>query len=260
LIVRDKNHHAANLSLESLVITDQKSPISDPSLIRGSDLPLELGVLIDISNSQRSSDLNAILQTLKHFVEQNVRGPEDRVFFLKFAVTSEATEWLKREQLASATVRGQVGGGTALFDAVVMACKERMGRPDWQKPTRRIMVLISDGQDNQSHKTREDATREILNAGAVIFAVGTDLSGRSDRGERIIQKLVEVSGGESFTEVSVKDVPKVFGSIQEMMDGMYYLRYVPQDTAKSAVHEVEVKRTDKDKVKLSYPRKYYLNN
>jgi len=117
---------------------------------------MELGVLIDASGSQRSADLNEILNAAKQFVGESIRGPEDRVFFLTFNATAQATEWLKREQLQSATVEIKIGGGTALYDALAMACKQRMGPRDWKKPARRILVLISDGEDNASHITRDD--------------------------------------------------------------------------------------------------------
>jgi Ca-activated chloride channel family protein len=89
-----------------------------------------------------------------------------------------------------------------------MACKERLGPPDRQKPARRILVLISDGEDNQSHVTREAAASEALRAGAVIFTIDTDLSGMSYRGLRIMESLAEVTCGESFTQVGRREVPK----------------------------------------------------
>jgi Ca-activated chloride channel family protein len=259
LIASDSHHRPTSVTVESLVITDQKTLVTGASLVRGADLPLELGVLIDASSSQRSADLNDILNAANQFVGGSIRGPEDRVFFLQFGATSQATEWMKREQLQSTTVKVRIGGGTALYDALAMACKERMGPRDWQKPARRILVLISDGEDNLSHITRDEAASEALRAGAVIFTIDTELSGLSYRGVRMMQSLAEVTGGRSFSEVSGKDVPKVFASIKDMMDGLYYLTYVPPDASKRAVHEIEVKRTPKEKFKLSYARKYLWN-
>jgi len=259
LIASGSHHRPAVVTVESLVITDQKILVTGASLVRGVDLPVELGVLIDTSRSERSADLNDILNAAKQFVNESIRGPEDRVFFVKFNVAPQATEWLKREQLRGATLPGSIGGGTALYDALAMACKERMGPRDWQKPARRILVLISDGEDNLSHITRDEAALEALRAGAVIFTIDTDLSGMSYRGLKIMQNLAEATGGEPFTQVSGNDGPKVFASIKDMMDGMYYLRYAPPDASKSAVHEVEVKRVPKEKFKLSYARKYLWN-
>jgi VWFA-related protein len=217
-----------------------------------------LGILIDTSSSQRSADLNDILQAARKFAAEAIHGKDDRVFILPFAATPQVSEWLTREQLPSARVKVTIGGGTALYDAVAMACKERMGPIDRQKPVaRRILVLISDGEDNQSHVTREVAASEALRAGTVIFAIDTDLSGMSYAGSRTMERLAEMTGGESFNQVGGKEVEKVFAGIRQMIEGMYYLTYVPPDASNGGVHEIEVQRAPKEKFKLSYAKKYF---
>ena len=259
LIASDSHHRPTSVTVESLVITDQKTPVTGADLVRGGDLPLQLGLLIDTSGSQRSADITGILQVAKQFLTRTIHAPDDRVFILQFAATSQATGWLTKEQLQSAPVNVSIGGGTALFDAVAMACKGRMGLPDRRKPARRILVLVSDGEDNTSHITREAATGEAVRAGVVIFSIDTDLSGASSRGPRFLDALAEPTGGEFFNQVGRKDVARVFASIEEMIESIYYLTYVPPDASKSGVHEIEVKRASKEKFKLSYPRKYFWN-
>jgi hypothetical protein len=116
------------------VIADQKTLVTRAGLVRGVDLPVELGVLIDASSSQRSKDLIGVLNAAKQFVGEIVSSPQDRVFFLTFDATQHATEWLKGEQLQGTTVPVNIGGATALYDALDMAGKERTGPRDWQKP------------------------------------------------------------------------------------------------------------------------------
>jgi Ca-activated chloride channel family protein len=264
LIANGSHHRSTTVTVESLVITDQKTPVTGASLLRGADLPVELGVLIDASNSQRDAHLDDILKAAKQFVDETIRGPEDRVFFLKFREEPQATPWLKKEQLPGATIKVGVGGGTALYDALGMACKERMGPRDWRKTTRRILVLISDGEDNMSQITRDDAASEALKSGAVIFTIDTKspdmpLTDLDRKGKKIMETFAKLTGGESFSQLSKKDVPKVFASIKEEINGMYYLSYVPPDASKSAVHEVEVKPAQKEKIDLTYARKYFWN-
>jgi VWFA-related protein len=255
LIVNDSHHKPAGITAESLVITDQRTTVARANLLRGADLPIELGILIDASRSQRDAHLDDILKMTKQFVDEIIRGPEDRVFFLQFDATPRATEWLKKDQLQGTTIKVGIGGGTALYDALAMACKGRMGPRDLQKPTRRVLLLISDGDDNLSHITRDDAASEAIKAGAVIFTINTDDSGKSIRGEKAMENLSTLIGGESFSGVG----RKVFTTIQESIDGMYYLSYVPPDAAKSALHKVEVKPATKEKFKLSYASVYSWN-
>lgn len=259
LIANGSHHRPTSVTVESLVITDQKTTIAGPSLLRGADFPVELGVLVDASRSQRDAHLDDILKATKQFVDEIIRGPEDRVFFLQFRDEPQATGWLRKDQLQGATIKVGIGGGTALYDALAMACQQRMGPRDWRKPTRRVLLLISDGDDNESHITRDDAASEALKSGAVIFTIDTELSGMSYRGVKVMENFAKVTGGESFTQVDRKNMAKVLASIQELIEGMYYLSYVPPDATKSAAHEVEVRPAQKEKFELTYARKYFWN-
>jgi len=258
LIATRSHHRSISVTVGSLLIIDQKTPVIGASLLRGADLPLELGVLIDASNSQSYGLLGDIVKAMNQFVSEIIRGPEDRVFLLTFDSTPQATGWLKRQQLQDAHVNVRIGGGTALYDALAMACKSRMGLHDWRNPTRRILVLISDGDDNMSHITRDEAASEALRAGAVIFTINT-VSGIDSQGEKVMENWAKLTGGESFSRLNRQDIPKTFANIKELIGGMYYLRYVPPDASKSAVHEVEVKPAPKEKFELSYARTYPWN-
>lgn len=262
LIANDSHHRPIIVTLESLVITDQKTPVTGARLLRGADLPLELGMLVDASGSQRASHLDDFVSASKHLADEIIHGPEDRVFFLSFSINARASAWLNKEQLQGTTAKVEIGGGTALYDALGMACKQRMGPRDWRKPTRRVLVLISDGDDNLSHITRDDAAAEALKAGVVIFTINPKssfVSFNGDHGEKVMEDFSKLTGGESFSRLSRQDIPKAFASIKELIDGLYYLSYVPPDAAKSAVHAIEVKPAPKKKFELSYARKYLWN-
>ena len=212
--------------------------------------------MIDTSSSaQNDGNFKEILGGAKDFVNDIVRGPEDRIFFLTFATKTEATGWLKNEQLGGVSLNVKMGGGTALYDSVAIACRERMGARDWNKPTRRVLIVISDGDDNLSHITRDDAASEALKSGVVMFTLSTRMSGNRVRGERILEYWARVTGGEFFTSLTRKEIPKVFARIKEMSDGMYYASYVPP-ASNNRVHEIEVKPAPKGKLEVSYPRRY----
>jgi len=257
LIVTDSHQRlVSGLTPASLLISEQKTLVTEVSLLHGADLPLELGLVIDTSSSaQNDGNFKEILGGAKDFVNDIVRGPEDRIFFLTFATKTEATGWLKNEQLGGVSLNVKMGGGTALYDSVAIACRERMGARDWNKPTRRVLIVISDGDDNLSHITRDDAASEALKSGVVMFTLSTRMSGNRVRGERILEYWARVTGGEFFTSLTRKEIPKVFARIKEMSDGMYYASYVPP-ASNNRVHEIEVKPAPKGKLEVSYPRRY----
>jgi VWFA-related protein len=259
LIANGSHHRPTSISVESLVITDQRTQVVGASLLRGADLPVELGVLIDTSNSQRLTDIDDILKAANQFVAETIRGREDRVFLMNFDTTAQATGWLTKDHLQNVSVKLRFGGGTALFDALATACKVRMGTRDWKRPTRRALVLVSDGDDNHSRITRGEAVSEALRSGATIFTIDTGISVVPGRGEKTMEYFAKLTGGESFSGLRGQDIPKAFASIREQTDGMYYLSYVPPDASKSATHEVDVKPASKSKLELSYAKRYFWN-
>lgn len=259
LIALDSHHRPTSVAVESLVIADQKKLVAGASLQRGADLPLELGVLIDVSTSERDTYIRDIAEAIHQFLVASLRGPDDRVFLLKFEFTAQATRWLKKEDLGQVTVEAKVGGATALYDALGIACTQRFGPRDWQKPTRRVLVLISDGDDNQSHMSRDEAVAQALKSGAVIFGINTATYGMPSRGGRIMEYFATMTGGESFSNLSKGDIPKVFSALTQLIGAMYYLTYVPPEGPRAAFHELEVKPAPKQKMELSYARKYFWN-
>ena len=257
LIAFGPHHQPTNISVQSLVITDQKVPITEADVVVGTDLPLELGLLIDTSNSRRSSNLSDTLQAINQLVSETVRGADDRVFLVTFDTTPHMTQWLNKDQVQKTSVQVGVGGGTALYDSLAIVCQQRFGPRVSTKPTKRVLILISDGDDNQSHKTRGDALSEALKSGAVIFTVNPSLTGVYSNGDKIMAYLAEQTGGESFDGVGMQEIPRVFAKVRDLMNAMYYLSYPPPSTSKDVVHEVEVKPAPGKKLKLAYARKYF---
>jgi Ca-activated chloride channel family protein len=190
LIANGSHHRPISITVKSLAITDQKIPVTGASLLRGADLPLELGVLIDTSTSQRDAYTDDTMKATQQFADKTIRRLEDRVFFLQFATTPQATGWLKKEQLQSIPIKVRIGGGTALYDALALACKKRMGPRDWREPTRRVLVLISDGMDDRSQITRDEAVAEVLKAGVMVFTINTEDTGMGlNSGEKVMKNF-----------------------------------------------------------------------
>jgi VWFA-related protein len=256
LSVKDSHRQViSGITPAAFILSERKVPVSDVSLLRGSDLPLELGVIIDTSRSEASSDnLREIFEAARGFVKEIVRTPEDQVFFVVFNNEAEVSPWLKKEQLVGFSLRLTIEGGTALYDAVGVASKDRMGARDWSRPTRRFFVVISDGNDNASRITREEAMSQALKSGVVMFTLNTS-SGTSTRGEYVLQNWAKMTGGEYFSGISGKHAARAFATIGETMDGIYYATYVPPDSGDN-IHEIEIKPAQREKLQLSYPKKY----
>jgi VWFA-related protein len=259
VIANGSYHQPTTITPETLVITDHNAAVTGAGLLRGADLPLELGVLVDASGSQRGTHIRDTLKAARQFVDEAIRRPEDRVFFLQFREEADATPWLSREQLQGTTLKVTPVGGTAFYDALFMACKQRMGLREWRNPTRRILLVVSDGEDNSSHTTRVAAEAEAIKSGVAIFTINTANPDAGMRGEKVLESFARLTGGESFSQIDGKDLPNVFSSLKKLFEGMYYLTYVPPDASKKEVHDVDIKPTPKEVFQLTYSRKYFWN-
>ena len=258
------DHHGdpvSNLTTESVTVSDNKTIVSSGlKLLRGADLPLRLGILIDTSNSQRTSETyEAAVKGLKDFVNGALRRDEDRVFFEHFGITAAAGPLQSKVQFQEFSLAVEVGGGTALYDAIALACNDRIGKPEWQSPVRRVLLILSDGEDNQSHTTRAKAEALLENSGVLAFAISTNNHGRQN-GDIVLEGMARATGGLAYTDVTRRSLPKLLSQIQEQIEKMYYVTYVPPgNLTKDDVHSVEVKPANGAKSKRRAPRRYAWN-
>ena len=83
------------------------------------------------------------------------------------------------------------GGGTAMFDAIYYACRERLLKSSRATPSRRAIILLSDGEDNLSHVTREEAIEMAQRAEAIIYTISTNVSGTKAPGDKVLERIAD---------------------------------------------------------------------
>lgn len=209
-----------------LSVLDGKIPLHSVVAIQAAkSLPLRLGILIDTSNSEARNGLyKPGVQATAELVSQLLKAPEDKVFVVNFGETPDVSGFMSRDEFLKSKTDLAPGGGTALFDAVYVACKKRM-QADPTEPSRRVLVILSDGRDNMSHVTRDEAVAAALEARTVIFAVNT--SENSNRADSVaLSWFADKTGGYAFL---YPNLPKVFPSIREQIQNMYTVTFVPAD-------------------------------
>ena len=245
------------------VLDNKKAPQSTLGIRSRAELPLRLGILIDTSRSERASGLYQVgVQTAWDFSNQVLSGPDDKVFIEKFDASPNATGFITKEQLSALKVDVTPAGPTALYDALRFACDERM-KNDPVEDSLRVIVLLSDGEDDQSHISHEDAIASAQRAGAVIFGVSTWDDSRSlgfgnPHGDGTLKEITDKTGGMAFLHLNRKDIPKAFAVIKEQIDNMYLLSYLPADPDyRGQYRTIELKPTPNAKLKLRSPKGYY---
>jgi VWFA-related protein len=124
------------------------------------------------------------------------------------------------------------GGGTALWDAVYLACKEKLLKQNEDgnnRTLRKALVVVSDGDDNQSRVTRQQAYDMAQRSGVIIYTISTNLSNILDSGDRNLKMLSEATGGRAFFPAKLHDLTDSFRSISEELRSQYSVSYKPAE-------------------------------
>ncbi len=230
------------------ILDDHKPPQSILNFRRETDLPLHLGLLIDVSGSVHSRfdfEQDAAVSFLQHTVRANF----DKAFVVGFNKQSQTTQdFTDNVQLLSAGVhRLQDGGGTALYDAIYRACKDKFlkDRPD--HAVRKAIIVVSDGEDNQSEISRAQAIEMAQRAEVIIYAISTDDSGLVLRGDKVLEQLASATGGRAFFPFKMKDMTHSFAAIEDELRSQYVVSYKPADfDADGRYRSIEISALKKD--------------
>ena len=230
--VTDKHgHYVKNLTKQDFrVIDDNKPAATIISFSSETNLPLRVGLLVDASNSVRDR-FHFEQESAIEFLNSIVRPKSDRAFVIGFDTTAEVTQdFTDSAELLSRGVRMlRPGGGTAMFDAIYYACRDKLMKAPTSGPARRAIILLSDGEDNQSRVTREEAIEMAQRAEVIIYTISTNISGVKLRGDKVLERLAEATGGRAFFPFKIKDVANAFSEIQDELRSQYLLAYKPAD-------------------------------
>lgn len=231
--VTDKHgHYVPNLKLgDFALLDDQKAPEKITSFRQQINLPLRVGIVIDASTSIRTR-FQFEQQSAIEFLLQIMKARSDRSFVMGFDVTPTVTaDWTNNiDALETGINRLRPGGGTAMFDAVYTACRDKLlDVSRGQEPVRRAMILISDGDDNQSRVHLDEAIKMCQRAETIVYAISTNWTPSRGRGDDVLRQLAVDTGGQVFFPPSVDEMSNSFKNIEEELRSQYALTYVPAD-------------------------------
>jgi Ca-activated chloride channel homolog len=224
-------HYIPNLQQSDFaLLDDQKAPAKVNSFHQQINLPLRVGIVIDASTSIRSR-FQFEQQSASEFLLQVLRAKNDRAFVMGFDVTPTVTaDWTNDpDKLESGINRLSPGGGTALFDAVYSACRDKLLTERGPEPVRKAMILISDGDDNQSRVYLSEAIKECERADTIIYAISTNWTPSRGQGDKVLAQLAEETGGHVFFPPSVEEMATSFKDIEEELRSQYEIVYTPAD-------------------------------
>lgn len=212
------------------ILDNNRPPKQIKDFAAQTDLPLRVGLLIDASNSIRDRFLFEQEAAIE-FLNQIVRPKSDKAFVLAFDEVPDLHQDFTNDlQKLTKGVRGiRPGGGTAMWDAVYYACRDKLMKEPADGPVRRAIVLVSDGDDNQSRALRQEAIDMAQKAGVIVYTISTNLSNIKDSGDKNLKLLAEATGGRPFYPFKIQDLSDAFTEIQGELRSQYFIAYTPED-------------------------------
>lgn len=248
------------LTRDDFSIAEDNRPQKISVFERQSELPLNLTLAIDTSASTYK-DRMIEQKAAKGFVHALMRA-QDQMSVLEFStyVTQLTTFTNKVGQIDSGLDRMRGEGGTALYDAIYLGSGE-LGK----KEGRKVLVLVSDGDDTASNANYEQAVEQALRNEAMIYSI-IDVpietsAGRDLGGEHALVTLAEQTGGKSFY-VDAGGLDKAFAKISDDLRTQYLIGYYPhnQEPGKNFHRlSVTIPRASKDAFNVRYRTGYYAD-
>lgn len=231
--VSHHGHSVSDLSLSDIQVRDDhKPPDRILQFIPQSRLPLRLGLLIDSSESVRHR-VAFEKRAAEKFIERVLTGDSDVAFIEGFqnepSVTQDFTgDPTKLVQGIEKVASG--GDGTAIFDAVFHACWKLSAYPD-QGRTAKVLVVLTDGEDNSSHRTLKQAIGQAEAAGVTVYTVSTaqKFDDEETDADNIVRMLAERTGGTSIFPSNLQALDSYLNLLPQAIRSRYLIAYRPAD-------------------------------
>lgn len=234
--------HVDDLGERDIRITDDyKPPLRISMFGHQSDLPLRLGLLVDVSDSVQSRftfEKEASMQ----FVRNILRPRTDEIFVTTFSqqVNLAQDYTSDPDQLARSISALTFGGKTAMYDAILESC-EKLTSAENSEPSARILLVLSDGDDNSSRSTLNQVIELAQRREVTIYAISTNNSYADIRGDGILKLLALETGGKAFFPHSARDIKKAFNLLEQDMRGRYVVSYQPSSlNLDGKFHQVQI--------------------
>ncbi len=237
-----KNHLVTDLNKEEFQVFEEKKPQQITAFSRETDVPLRIGLLIDTSNSIRDR-FDFEQRASSDFLRSLLRVGKDKAFLASFDSIAELvldfTDDL--DKLIPAVQSLRPGGGTALYDAVFFGSRDKLlEEAPPTTNTRRAMVVVSDGEDNQSRHSRLQALEMAERAEVTIYTISTNVRGLKMPGDRVLQEFSDQTGGRYFQPMTKEDLQAAFQQINSDLRSQYTLSYHPTTPRDGRYHDIEV--------------------
>jgi Ca-activated chloride channel family protein len=261
-----KGAPVGGLNREDFQILEDGKPQEIRIFEREATTPLSIVLAIDTSDSVWTNE-RLEKQAAKHFVDALLRD-QDELDLIEFSeVVREVVSFTnQKKRIESGIGEMQMGGATALYDAVYLA-SERLAETSAAAGRRRVIVLITDGGDTVKGSPYTQAMEQAQRAGAMVYAIiivpiSAD-AGRNVAGEHALIQMAKDTGGKYYYAADAKDLEPAFRHVSDDLRTQYLLGYyAPKRGTDNSYRKIEVRMEDsslRGEYDLRYRTGYYAD-
>ncbi len=227
-VMDKKGRFVTNLNKQDFELVENKRAQNIQEFTAETDLPLRLGILIDTSNSIRDR-FKFEQQAATEFVHSVMTASRDKAMLVSFDSSAEMVSDLvdQPNQIIKGINALRPGGGTALYDAIFYACRDKLALDQPKYKFRRAIVVLTDGDDNFSHYTRDQALEMAQKADVAIYAISTNVTRDQTDGDKVLKYLTTETGGQAYFPFKVEDLEQSFENIANELRHQYIVLYRP---------------------------------
>lgn len=254
-----KGRFITNLSQNDFEVVENKKKQVIQQFTAESDLPLRLAILIDTSNSIRER-FHFEQEAAVTFINSVVRRGADKAMVVSFDTNAELVTDLVDDvqQLDKGIMSLRPGGGTAFYDAIFFASRDKLSKDQPREKFRRAIIIVTDGEDNQSRVTRDQALEMAQKADAVIYAISTNITHIETEGDKVLKYLTSETGGQAFFPFKVEDLEQSFENIANELRHQYNIFYRPEPLKTDGLyHSVQLRVKDRKDYIVRARKGYY---
>lgn len=249
-----------DVEARDIVVLDNGQPIREfTSFSRDSDLPLRLGLLVDLSDS--TAKAFSVEQHIAIALLQRILRPQhDEAFVLGFTQTSNSRAQSEHQpaRLIDVLSRFRSGGQTALYDAIAQGASQELMRQQEPQPVRRVIVLVSDGEDNDSWRTAGQAIEEAESHDIAIYLISVRRTEYRPPGNPAVQQLATQTGGRVFLVDKGDGNAQVFSEVEQELRSRYTITYRRGEApATGGFHQLRILINSERRLQAHYRTGYY---
>ena len=254
-----KGRFVTDLGKDDFQIFENKKPQGIIEFNAESNLPLRLAILIDTSNSIRER-FRFQQEAASAFITGVVRPRQDKAIVVSFDTAAELVADLTDDvDTLEKAVRGlRPGGGTALYDAIFFACRDKLMQDQPLYKFRRAMVVLSDGEDNQSRYSRDQALEMAQKADVVVYTISTNITRIETEGDKVLRYFAAETGGQAFFPFRAQDLNQSFENIANELRHQYNIFYRPEPLKTDGLyHPVDIRIKGRKDLLVRARKGYY---